>query len=160
MNIELIKTGIPINENDVGLFEKEIGHELPSFYRDYLIQFNGGKPAHPFFDVPTWQFKISLIQEFKGLDSNYIGVDLREIHLIKGDIFPSGFIAIGKDPGGNLILISLEGNTRGKIYFWDHELQPQDQLESLDEYVNLHPLADSFEQFILSLKREDEMEWD
>ena len=63
MNIELIKTGAPINENDLAQFEKEIGHELPSFYRAFLIMYNGGKPAHPFFDVPTWQFKSSLVQE-------------------------------------------------------------------------------------------------
>ena len=160
MKININKAGIPLDENELSKFETEIGYNLPDSYRQFLLESNGGSPIPEFFDVPSWKFKSSLIQRLKGLDSNYIGVDLREIRQIKGDLFPSGFMAIGSDPGGNLILIGLDGDTEGMIYFWDHEQQPQDQLPKLEEYVNVHHIADSFEQFIQSLKTAKEMGWE
>lgn len=139
-------------------FEAEIGYRLPEDYRQFLLENNGGRPHPPYyFNVPGWQHSQSLVNDFKGIVSDNEGYGISQVLEIKGDVFPKGFIPIGRDPGGNHILMSLTESTRGEIYFWDHEDSPDTQLNSVKDYTNIYPLADSFESFVNSLKHEDEL---
>lgn len=151
------RKGPALSEKEVQEFENGIGYKLPKAYRNFLLENNGGKPDKDFFYVPGWQYKQSLITEFESIFSNGNGFGLLQILDVKSDIFPKGFIPIGSDPGGNLILMSLNTDIYGKIFFWDHEDAPDDQLETIEAYTNIYFLANSFEEFVNSLKYEDEL---
>lgn len=157
MNIKLKKTGPPLSERELQEFEEEMGYKLPEAYRSFLLAHNGGRPEPEFFIVPDWQYRESLVNEFKSIVPDGEGFGVRQIMEMKGDIFPEGFIPIGRDPGGNMILMSLMGESRENIYFWDHENTPDDRLQNLSEYSNMYFLAGSFEEFVNSLKKEDEL---
>jgi SMI1-KNR4 cell-wall len=55
-------------------------------------------------------------------------------------------IPIAEDDGGNLICISCSDNDKGKIYFWNHEEENEDDLTA-----NLYFVSNSFNEFIDSL---------
>jgi hypothetical protein len=62
--------------------------------------------------------------------------------------FPSGVIPIGEDPGGNYICLNLnEGIDYGKVYFYDHEVENEDD-EGNITWDNMYLVADSFKAFI------------
>jgi hypothetical protein len=44
-----------------------------------------------------------------------------------------------------LICISIQGDDYGKVYFWDHNWEVT---EGEPDYSNVHPLADSFTEFL------------
>jgi hypothetical protein len=54
------------------------------------------------------------------------------------------------DQAGNVIVLSVAGSAKGKVYFWDHELEaPEGELQSSE---NVHPVADSFQSFLDGLQ--------
>lgn len=61
---------------------------------------------------------------------------------------PPDTIPIADDPFGNVIVIGLQGDQRGKVYFWDHEEEPEDQ----PDWSNVDLIADSFDHFMAGLR--------
>src|SRR5262245_15198184 len=116
--------GPQLKESDLKTFEKEIGSTFPDDYRNFLLTYNGGEPKPYFFKVQGWQYQQSLVNQLKGIIPNGKSVDLVEDNSIMEGRLPKGFVSIGDDPGGNKLLISTAGSTRGKIYFFDHENEP------------------------------------
>jgi hypothetical protein len=158
MTTKITNLGPKLSEAELVKFEEQIGFTLPESYRNFLLVYNGGEPSPYFHKVPKWHFQQSLVVEFKGIDPCSEYVDLGEAIELLQDRLPKGFIPIGGDPGGNYVLISLDGSTRGKIYFWDHEDEPEDCTENLSDYPNIYWLADDFKNFLNNLKEEDELE--
>jgi hypothetical protein len=66
---------------------------------------------------------------------------------------PDNLIPIGNDPGGNLFCISTYGNDEGKIYFWEHEFEVEDDEEP--NYSNVFFVANRLEDFIENLANPD-----
>jgi hypothetical protein len=54
------------------------------------------------------------------------------------------------DPGGNAICLGIRGPHRGKVYFWDHEEEPDpDEWDGQVETAgNLEVIAESFAEFL------------
>ena len=76
---------------------------------------------------------------------------LRNHEAYEGRI-PAELLAVGNDPGGNLICLAVRGGKRGAVYFWDHEGEgPPGEAG----YSNVYPVAESFGEFIESLEAED-----
>lgn len=126
---------------------------LPSSFRDFLLKNNGGEPAKNFF-------------LFKGSDSgsdvqSFLGIyprthnNLLEYLKTYESRIPNHLFPIAYDSFGNLILISVKNPDRGKIYFWDHEMEVDEG--KTPDYSNLTLIADSFEEFIENLRSEDEI---
>ena len=158
MKIEMTDVGPKLSEEELAKFEEQIGFTLPISYRKFLLAYNGGNPSPYFYVVPKWHYQQSLVNEFNGIDPDgeHI-IDLRETIELLASRLPKGFIPIAGDPGGNCVLISLDGPTYGKIYFWDHENEPEDCTENLSDYANIYWLADDFEDFLNNLKEEHEL---
>jgi hypothetical protein len=148
--MEMTKTGPAMNESELAGFEAKIGHSLPLKYREFLLKYNGGKPVPDFFQVPEWEYEETYVTEFKGL-ANGKSVDLAGLYDLLDGRLPKGFIAIGSDPGGNQILISLSGPTKGKIYFFDHENEPSEATDDVDDYPNIYLVANDFTEFLNNL---------
>jgi hypothetical protein len=55
---------------------------------------------------------------------------------------PEGTIPIAYDPFGNLILLGIRGESKGKVLFWDHESELD------EEGAAIVTLAPTFEGFL------------
>jgi hypothetical protein len=60
---------------------------------------------------------------------------------------PPDTLPIANDSFGNAILLGLHGDRRGKVYFWDHEEEPDNQ----PDWSNVSLVADSFDAFMRGL---------
>ena len=104
------------SKEEIEVLENSLGHKLPEEYIDFLLSYDGAKPATNIFAV--------------GKD-NDCGVDrfipckdiIRELAHI--DHVPKEMIPIAWAEGGNYVIQSV---ITGKIFFWDHEL-PDKQVE-------------------------------
>jgi SMI1 / KNR4 family (SUKH-1) len=67
---------------------------------------------------------------------------------------PQNMQIIGEYIVTNKILMSVKGKDYGKIYYWDHEMEAGEGEKP--DYSNLTLIADSFEEFINSLKSEED----
>jgi hypothetical protein len=55
------------------------------------------------------------------------------------------------DPGGDLFLLSLEEDSYGQVFYWDHEHEPVDGGDMFADFPNTNELAPDLETFILGL---------
>lgn len=140
MNIQF-KTLFPKDGNaNIDQLEIDLKFKLPTEYRDFVLEFNGGKP------IPN-KFKISESQEesrvsfFYGISTDKDFNILRNFALFE-NVYMEKYLPIGEDPGGDLICLDVSGENEGKIYFWDHEVAPPN---------NLYLVANSFTEFLEKL---------
>jgi cell wall assembly regulator SMI1 len=142
------KTFSPTNIEAINTFEKQIGYTLPDVYKEFLLQYNGGRPDNKnntFYILQ--QSGSDILNFFFGL--NIIDFECYDLLTHRSWMvgrMPISLLCIGSDPGGNLICISLAIKTYGQIYFWDHELEGS---------VNVFFLSNSFEEFVNSLEDEE-----
>lgn len=137
----------PVNEEQVVAFERELGRPLPPQYRQFLLLYNGGRPQKDTFVVSGADDE-DIVDFFYGIGINNI-YDLLENREIYESRIPEELLPIAGDPGDNQICISLTSDNYGKMYFWDHELE-----FTPDQAIT--PLADSFDEFIGSLRDYEE----
>jgi cell wall assembly regulator SMI1 len=132
------------SEAAVKKFEGRLGETLPPDYRAFLLSDNGGDPRAEFW-VPHWGvwdylnslYGVGLEDEFEAIEP----VLERHEHLL----LPEHVIPIGDDPGGNKVCLGIAGERRGRVYIWDHEVDPE-------EGDFLFELAPFFSAFIDRLK--------
>lgn len=144
-----------LNEDILKVFEKQWGFGIPGGYRKFLLEFNGGYTEKTFFNFKNSNNGSALHGLF-GIrcDSNLSLLSYK----CEDERYPTNTIPIGNDVCGNRILLSVKGADRGKVYFWDHEREADTDKGEVADYSNLTLIADSFEEFINSLKSEEEME--
>lgn len=136
----------PTSEEKVVALENGFGRPLPPQYRQFLLLYNGGRPKNDIFDIPG---------QGEGQANFFYGIDVVRYNDLaaKIDVFkdriPNYLLPIANDPGGNQICISLSPDDCGKVYFWDHE-------KELEPDQTVIPLADSFDEFIDSLRESEE----
>lgn len=140
----------PISESILEIEFKKIDCSLPFCYKKFMLAYNGGITKKKIFlygiDSGSILERLFGFTKIKHYDFWYY-------YTVYANRFPSNCIPIGCDPGGNLILLSVKGEDYGKVYFWDHEMETEPA-----DYSNLTLIADSFEEFINSLKSEEEIE--
>lgn len=129
-------------------FEKRIGARLPSEYRIYQLNHNGGKPSPNDFIISKKEGEDS-IHHFYGLHNGPDYLQLRSNYDTYYNRMPQEIIPIADDPFGNQICIGINGKYAGKIYFWDHERE-LNQFGRFN-WLNIIKIADSFDQFLNSL---------
>lgn len=129
-------------------FEHQSGVKLPPEYRDFLLLHNGGAPepdAFPISDNPSDSH--ALVAWFLGQDVED-DVDLLTFYQETRGRMPDHLIPIATDPGGNLICLSVTGETIGTVYFWEHEEEAEEGEPPTEE--NLYFVASSFSEFLAS----------
>lgn len=134
----------PLAIERVEKFEAALGTRLPEQYRSFLQEFNGGRPVPKMFTISEEQGP-DIIRMFFGIGNEY--GNLEENYKVYEDRVPIGFVPIASDPGGNIICIGTDEEFTGKIYFWDHEEEPDDP----EDMTNVYLLADSFNEFLEQL---------
>tara|TARA_B100001094_G_scaffold117190_1_gene113040 strand:+ start:7730 stop:8224 length:495 start_codon:yes stop_codon:yes gene_type:complete len=154
------KTG-PIGKQRVQDFESQLGVILPEDYFKFLCENDHCYTEADVFDfIKDGRKNTSILHGFFGFDAPSYGDIVQHLQVRKGRI-PSFMLPIASDPGGNDILIGIKGEYRGHIYFWDHEMEyDEDQDDcTVDEYrLNLHFIAADFKSFINSLRIDEDLE--
>ena len=85
-------------------------------------------------------------------DESYFSLQYtREIY--EGRI-PNDLLWIMDDPFGNAICVGLNGAHCGRVYFWSHESEPDDEDwdGAVDTAGNVYLLATSFTEFVAGLR--------
>lgn len=149
----------PAPEEDVQTFEAELGQTLPEDYRRFLIKCNGGHVGGRYWfrgEMPTGEPAEAGIHHIGGLREEDLyslrqsreNLQGRELHL------PRALIWIMDDPFGNAICLGLSGKHRGRVFFWDHEEEPDpDEWDGeVETAANICLLANSFTEFVAGLK--------
>jgi hypothetical protein len=129
-------------------FEAKIGSRLPEDYREFLINHNGGKPMPCDFVVTEKEGSDSL-HVIYGIHCGPSYANLEEVNALYSGRIPRSLITFAEDPFGNAICIGINGDNSGKVFFWDHELESDDEVEP--DYENITLLAESFSEFLSGL---------
>ncbi|KGX89727.1 hypothetical protein N781_16000 [Pontibacillus halophilus JSM 076056 = DSM 19796] len=143
---KMLSVNPKVSLQDIKQFEQEYEVTLPKQYVDFLLEYNGGFPQQSNFKISDDEGE-SLVNKFYGIGD--MKGNLGEVfEILEGEI-PEEFISIGHDPGGNEILLGVSGEDQGKVYFWIHDVEPEDEMD------NMHILADSFTEFFTNLYEND-----
>ncbi|ENU1227561.1 SMI1/KNR4 family protein [Providencia rettgeri] len=148
MNTIIIDSDLPLNEFDISQIRAMVNYLIPTEYIDFIKKYNGGVPEPDSFNIQKIN-DASTINRFLGVkkEKNQ-NSDIFYFFKVYKNRIPSGYLPIGYDIGGNLILIKL-GNDDAKVFFWDHELEADEGEEPTLE--NIYYLADSINDFLSSL---------
>ena len=146
----------PIPKSQLEILEKAVGTKLPDDYRRFLINCNGGYVGGRFW-----------FQGRKSKDAvaevgiNHIGGFRKQTYFslawaretYAGRI-PKELLWIMDDPFGNAICLGINGRHREKIYFWDHENEPDPRKWNgkVTTAGNIHRIANSFSEFVAGLQ--------
>lgn len=144
--MEMLEEKKTVDEAILSCIEQFWGFGLPLPYRIFLKTHNGGTPCKRNFNFKE-KSEGSVIAVFFGLEkgNNNLLIQSRDM----GIRYPNTMLPIADDVFGNRILIVVKGSNRGKIYFWDHEMEADEG--EVPDYSNLTLIADSFDKFFDSL---------
>lgn len=124
-------------------FERRTGLSLPPLYKNYLLKVNGGEPAaYCGFLLPTIGEPVMLGALYGISDKRRDALTLSDALADYEDDLPSGFLPIGEDPGGNLLLVAIGEKEADEIYYWDRDGSYKSETDERVIYVA--PDIDSF----------------
>jgi cell wall assembly regulator SMI1 len=121
--------------------------ELPPDYVEFLRVHNGGIPAKPcstFLDE-TGSETQSGIGHFYGVDTKEDDLEHTWRYYLEEERVPPGYLPIADDVFGNMLLLGIDEQNSGQVYFWDHER------EYLEDEQMISIVASSFSAFLESL---------
>jgi len=142
MKIALYEKNEPINIDDIKALENKMQIKFPQEYIAFMLEQNGGSPKKCEFDLPD-DSNSSVVNYFYPMGD--MDGNLEKKHFIFDGEIPENFITIGCDSGGNQILLRIKCENIGELYFWDHDVDPE-------EGNNMHFLAISLSEFLKILK--------
>jgi cell wall assembly regulator SMI1 len=148
MIAQISECGRSLVPSDIDQLEHAIGMRLPDDYKAFLLRYNGGVPTPAAFPIDRFEnnpygvvqvlFRIDGKIESSNLDWNYGVMNGR----IQSNLFP-----VGCDGSGDLICVSLFGDDAGSVVFWDYYGETPEP-----SYSNVYHIADSFSEFLTSLR--------
>lgn len=122
--------------------------KFPGEYVEFLKEFNDGELDANEVDG----FDECSVRYFFGTTSEEFS-NLSDVFSCLADRMPKGCVPIAEAEGGNLLCISIEDNTYGKIYFWDHETMDVEDSELCKYQIRDMPLiANSFSELLSKIK--------
>lgn len=147
----------PTSREEIANFEARRGVVLPTDYKAFLLESNGGASRSNVFKVPEWHGWGSTILMFYGIheESGY-SLD-GECESYKERV-PADLIPIAADAGGNNICLGWIGERKGKVYFWDHEDELDEDGNFVTDYRNVYLVANSLQEFLDNLMTREERE--
>jgi cell wall assembly regulator SMI1 len=140
--------GPAITEEDVRAVEQEIGLLFPENYKDFLLTQNGGRPSPNGFPIAGHNIDdFGGIQVFLRINGDVESSNLDWTYQIMYGRLPDNLFPIARDDGGDLVCISLYGEDAGAVVFWDIHQETDEPT-----YDNVYHIANSFEEFIESIR--------
>lgn len=144
----------PAPEQELGAFEQAIGQRLPEDYRAFLVNCNGGYVGGRYWYVgrnPAGQEVEAGVHHLGGFRSEYPFSLTQRRRVYTGRI-PDALIWIHDDPFGNAICLGVADGYRGRVYFWDHESEPDEDWDgSVESAGNLTLIANTFTAYVAGM---------
>jgi cell wall assembly regulator SMI1 len=142
----------PASAQDLAEVEAVLGGRLPEPYKAFLAQSDGGEFKVAGVRIEA-QNDVTVLDRVLSVHGNATSGIRQQYEMRREmDRIPQLCCPIGRDPGGNLFILSLEPKTYGKVYFWDHDNEPPDGGDRLADFPNMYELADDFELFVRKLE--------
>jgi len=116
--IEVNETNPPITEENVMALEAKIGATIPEPYRAFLIAHNGGQPEPDIIDIDGAPFEGADIQTFFGLGTTHESSEISWNLEVRKGCLENKLLPIACDSGGNFFVIPLDGEERGRVYYF------------------------------------------
>lgn len=139
-------TGASVHE-----LETRLGRGLPEDYREFLLSTNGGVPQEQDLAKPA---HLGIIV------NGFFSLDLADSDLSMDDAltawtgrYPDGYLPIARCEGSNLLLLDLRVASAGRVVYWDHEGEADDDEPPRDD--NLTDVADTFSELLDMLETLD-----
>lgn len=132
--------------------EKRLGRSLPADYNQFLLATNGGQPECAWFCFRRSDHTVewSWVQDFFAVTpstTEWSDVEERFDHYSE---LPDSSLPIAFTPGGgNIVLYTRDGRTY-QVNFKDYGSCDEDG----SPFDHFYHLADSFDEFLASLRRE------
>jgi hypothetical protein len=154
--VVLTSRGPELSEADVERFERRLGHRLPADYREFLLNYNGGRPVVGHVigrdDDPERPYQHGDgVSVFFSLPTESAPVSEYEVLRAPADIpwdYAKDVLPIAEDGGGNCFVYRL-GEPKGEIRFLNHE--------EMDEPVEQHRvMANNFLDLLLRVRSLEE----
>lgn len=156
MQIEEVNPFGATSSDAIAHFEAQWGLLLPFEYKRFLLKSNGGWPAPNVFMVPGWHGQASVLDAFCGIHEGRKSERLDLALKTYEDRVPEDLIPIAYDAGGNVICLGWKGERKGKVYFWDHEDELDEDGDFVTDYRNVYLVANSLQEFLDSLMTHEE----
>jgi hypothetical protein len=155
MAVGVIEVLPPAEPTAIEEVESRLGVKLPEGYVSFLRKQNGSYLEENF--LPDTEASVRYLYSAGSNDHEHIDdlVSIARQYSPEGeadDVIARDFLPIGEDEGGNLICLKIGGDDRGGVYFWDHEVLPEDEAYSR--------LADTFAEFLERLRPRSELDID
>lgn len=147
---ETTEAGPPTTSTAIEQFELERGLALPGLYKDFLLATNGGRPKSSVFPIEGMPLNpAGSIHFFFGIENlRWPVYDLAKTYDFFADRIPKSIVPIASDDFGSHICLDLRKG-KNRVAFWDHR-----HFWGTSEWreSDLYHVADSFEQFLASLR--------
>lgn len=156
----------PTNEQKIRHFEEKKGVHLPKDYRSFLLEYNGGRPAG---DNAFWKTAGSNwldVDEFYGFtDSPLNSIETDRFNNFSKPL-REWLLQIGSSYGSGLYVDLRKGPMHGRIYILARPANESVMIDDLgfkdegdyDEARFLHPVANSWSEFIAMLGPDPQLE--
>lgn len=140
-------SGPSIDEQTISTLEAHLAYALPEDYRGFLRDRNGGIPTPG--DVPEPSQGVVGILWFFSLDDSRAERSLAAAGESWEGRYPETMVPIALCNGSNLLLLTLDGPDRGRVYYWEHEGEADEGEPARTD--NLTLVADSFTSLLDAL---------
>jgi hypothetical protein len=111
--------GPVLDEEQLCELERVLGIRMPDDYREFLLRFNGGQPLADVVDVEGAAAMPTDVQVFFGIGRSILTSRLDWNREAFADRLDHTMLPIGRDSGGSLFCLILQGSNRGAVVYWD-----------------------------------------
>jgi len=144
--MEILESHNPIKMDELQAVEERIGFALPSEYKEFLLNHNGGRPVLD--GVRHEGHHFDFVGYFYAIRGEMYHDDfVRQLGEHNGMI-PEGYLPFGESPGGDVFCISMKEPAVGAVYHWDHE---EANYDGEPWEYNMTKLSTSLTQFLKEL---------
>ncbi len=141
-----IEAGSPVSDGDVAAFERKYQITLPSLYRDFLVETNGGRSERDLFPIEGLRNNpFGRLHFFFGLNDTAEAYKLDWYRELYADRLEPNLLFIATTECADKLCLDLE---TGAVLYWD-------AYDEDDTGRRLYKIADSFEQFLNVLYRDE-----
>ena len=139
--------GPKISDADISELEERIDWRLPEEYRDFLLEFNGGRPEPDIADIKGLPGGCSDVQFFFGIypSEEAYSIDWNLETLVER--LDDGVLPIACDSGGSVYCLSLHAEDYGVVSYCDL----QSVVADYETAPTFYPVAPNFDAFLNGL---------
>jgi hypothetical protein len=148
----------PTSSEAIANFEARWRMILPAEYKAFLLHSNGGYPTPNSFRVPGWYGHGNSVMSFYGIHDAEKVERLDWACKVLDERVPADLIPIASDANGNQICLGWKGEREGKVYFWDHEDELDEDGDFVTDYRNVYLVANSLQEFLDGLMTHEELD--